>query len=320
MHTGLDSEGDPLVSTIRPEELKLNKHPIYQRRLVYLAQSTRYGVVVAKQLGQKRPEGDSIDPRVLAMYSGYVLGQCVKGSRSYMILRYCGNDLWTLLQRVHNAYTGKALPPSVVQQFYVWALNLMHELSRLHDAGLVHTDIKSANAVIDENGKACLVDLEGVREENARAGCVTPVYCMHTAERQRPETANKQQDLRGLAIIILYMIAFTQTTKVQVQMERACKLGDRTAMQAGSAAFFMIDQPDDPVNPLAYPLLRCAQTLGDEEQKNPDKLRGCYRTLQAAYRESFHAAPQAAGGQYVLRNTFYRDPREELERSCCSIM
>jgi hypothetical protein len=103
----------------------------------------------------------------------------------------------------------KGLPP---EQAFDLALQLASGLQALHDAGLVHRDVKALNVMVDARGTARLMDLDIARQHEAEGTvAATPTgQILGTPEYMSPEYARGEpldlrSDIYSLGVLIFEM-------------------------------------------------------------------------------------------------------------------
>jgi hypothetical protein len=103
----------------------------------------------------------------------------------------------------------KGLPP---EQAFDLALQLASGLQALHDAGLVHRDVKSLNVMVDARGTARLMDLDIARQHETEGTVAasptgqilgTPEYM--SPEYARGEPLDLRSDIYSLGVLIFEM-------------------------------------------------------------------------------------------------------------------
>lgn len=100
-------------------------------------------------------------------------------------------------------------------------------LDYIHGRGLVHRDVKPANIIVDDGGRAVLTDFGIVRAAEG-AQWTTPGMMLGTPETMAPEQANGEgarpaSDLYSLGVVVYEMLAgeapFSATTPIGLMMK-----------------------------------------------------------------------------------------------------
>lgn len=98
--------------------------------------------------------------------------------------------------------------PMPAQQAAEITIALCDALTAVHDAGLLHRDIKASNTMRDENGRVLLMDFGLSRELQSAAGYAgTPAYMSPEVLAGAP--ASIQSDLYAMGILLLYLCTGT---------------------------------------------------------------------------------------------------------------
>jgi serine/threonine protein kinase len=306
-----------------PASIKFSKAPVYKKRPVYTVRLSDGTIAVAKDMNGRR----SIDPADLTspvLPMDYIIGHCIKKERTYRIYRYCGNDLWALTNRIHDAYTSGELPPAIIVQFYIWTLNIMQALLNLHETGFRHTDIKADNIAIDKHGVATLIDCEGSRREGMPSKNITETHMIHDAEGKAVLTASRQNDFRGLAISILYLVVLKDILKKKEAFQKARESKDPTRIKRCYDDLLNFNETDYPLS--YHPFITCAKGLADETDTAPNKLirchammLHCYLALSAEHPDYAVAEPSPRDNLCRMENIFFQPPTID-ESTSCSIL
>ena len=134
-----------------------------------------------------------------------IFGAGEEGGRLYVCMELvAGTDLRTLLRE-------QRLPP---EQAFQVALDVASGLQALHDAKIVHRDLKALNVMVDDKGKAKLMDFdvakhaesEGVRAATATSQILgTPEYM--SPEYAQGEPVDVRSDIYSLGVLIFELFA-----------------------------------------------------------------------------------------------------------------
>ncbi len=115
-----------------------------------------------------------------------------------------GTDLRSLLRM-----RKEGLPP---EQAFELAVQLAGGLQALHDAGIVHRDVKAANVILDEKGRPRLMDFDFAKRHDAGAPDTAPVtgHILGTPEYMSPEAARGdpvefRSDVYSLGVVVFEM-------------------------------------------------------------------------------------------------------------------
>src|SRR6266496_4374779 len=115
-----------------------------------------------------------------------------------------GTDLRSLLRM-----RKEGLPP---EQAFDLAVQLAGGLQALHDAGIVHRDVKAANVILDEKGRPRLMDFDFAKRHDAGAPDTAPVtgHILGTPEYMSPEAARGdpvefRSDVYSLGVVVFEM-------------------------------------------------------------------------------------------------------------------
>jgi len=188
--------------------------------------------------------------------------------RLYIVMDYVeGNDLKTLLREKGGLPTARAFDV---------AIQLADGLQAVHDAGIVHRDIKSLNVMMDVRGPR-LMDFDVAKQWDAEAaGDATQVgHVLGTPEYMSPEYArggrvDVRSDVYSLGIVIFELFAgelpFRGETPVATIMKQLQEPAPLHGPKAARLPASLI------------PVLRKALA------KNPDRRYATARSLAAALR------------------------------------
>jgi len=115
-----------------------------------------------------------------------------------------GTDLRTILRE-----RGGGLPP---EQAFEYGVELAGGLQALHDAGLVHRDVKAPNVIVDGKGIPHLMDLDIVKRHRVRATepATATGHMLGTPEYMSPEYARGDRvdfrtDVYSLGVLVFEM-------------------------------------------------------------------------------------------------------------------
>jgi hypothetical protein len=139
-----------------------------------------------------------------------------------------------------ESHLGKPVDPA---RLLPWARDLAAALAALHGAGIVHRDVKPANVLIHEDGRALLTDLGLVRpveatlEELTRTGAVpgTPLYLPPEVFRDA-RSAGPEGDLFALGCVI-YKGLHGVSWRRDDELMRLLEMSQRDARPALPARF-----------------------------------------------------------------------------------
>lgn len=131
----------------------------------------------------------------------YTVGQ--HEGRPYFAMEYVkGSTLSAVI-----AKTGRMPPPQVAHV----AAEVMSALDKVHEAGIVHRDIKPGNVMVDEDGRAILMDF-GLARQAQDAPLTADHTVLGTPNYMSPEQAEGKKldaraDIYSLGIVIYEMLA-----------------------------------------------------------------------------------------------------------------
>ncbi len=129
--------------------------------------------------------------------------------RPFYVMNYFCQNLGTLLGETYVADRPSRIVP--VERAVRYALQILDGLSRLHDAGYLHRDVKPFNVMLDAEDQVKLIDLglSTLRGEvrpgpkNLKVG--TPFYSAPEQEED-PAAADERADLYGLGLTLWRML------------------------------------------------------------------------------------------------------------------
>ena len=115
-----------------------------------------------------------------------------------------GTDLRSLLRM-----RKEGLPP---EQAFELAVQLAGGLQALHDAGIVHRDVKAANVILDKKGRPRLMDFDFAKRHDAGATDTATItgHIVGSPEYMSPESARGDQvdfrsDVYSLGVVVFEM-------------------------------------------------------------------------------------------------------------------
>ena len=203
--------------------------------VVYRAWDTRLDREVALKLQPARPssagamsaieEGRALarvrHPNVVTIYGAERIGSHV--------------GLWMELIRgrtLHQALAQSgAFPP---RQVAAIGVELARALGAVHDAGLVHGDIKTQNVMLAQDGRVVLMDFGAGRDltQPPEAATGTPMYL--APEVLRGEPASARSDIYALGAVLFHLLsgAFPVPASDLPALKRAHEGGETTDIRA----------------------------------------------------------------------------------------
>jgi TolB-like protein len=98
---------------------------------------------------------------------------------------------------------GETFPPAEVARI---GLDLARALTAVHEAGLLHRDVKAQNVMRDDDGRVVLMDFGAGLRHDDRHGALagTPLYL--APEVFRGEQPNAQGDVYSLGVLLFYLL------------------------------------------------------------------------------------------------------------------
>jgi serine/threonine-protein kinase len=147
-------------------------------------------------------------------------------------------------------------------------IELCRAMTAVHDAGLVHRDIKAQNVMRDDNGRIVLMDFGTGRELDADATnevAGTPLYLAPEVFRREPATV--RSDIYGLGVILYHLVsgAYPVRGSTVADLRAAHERGERAPLRVAAPAVRaplarIIERAIDPSPERRFP---AAAELGD---------------------------------------------------------
>lgn len=150
-------------------------------------------------------------------------------------------------------------------------------LDALHDAGLVHRDVKASNVIVEDGGKALLTDF-GLAKGAAYTALTRPGQVLGTLDYIAPELIRGEEGTPASDVYSLGCTAYECVTG-------DTPFGGRSVFQIGLA--HLDEEPPDPTlaRPECPPALAAAllDALAKEPARRPQSAGAYARGLAAAY-------------------------------------
>ena len=109
------------------------------------------------------------------------------------------------------------------------ASDLCHAIAAVHDAGLLHRDVKAHNVMMDSDGRVVLMDFGTGRELDDRAPDLagTPLYLAPEVFRGQPATV--QSDIYSLGVLLYHLLTGSYPVQAATvdELRRAHEAGTR---------------------------------------------------------------------------------------------
>ena len=218
-------------------------------------------------------------PNVCSIYE---FGEAEQGPYISMEL-VAGSDLRHVLRE-----RGGGLP---ARQAFELSIQVAEGLQAVHDVGVVHRDLKSANLMLDTSGRIRLMDF-GLAKKESEHTLTTGQSIVGTPAYMSPEQAqgmkvDTRSDIYALGVVIFEL--FT----------------GRLPFNAPSLALALRHLNDEPPldDPLVPPALRpvLARALAKQPSDRYATARALARALRAAQADSAVPAPSALGSSVATR-------------------
>jgi serine/threonine protein kinase/TolB-like protein len=153
-------------------------------------------------------------------------------------------------------------------------LELCRAMSAVHDAGLLHRDIKAQNVMRAEDGRIVLMDFGTGREldDDATSDLAgTPLYL--APEVLQGQRATVRSDIYSLGVLLYHLVSGSYPVQARTvrEVRRAHERGDRTAVQTA--------RPDVPPK-LARVIERAIDPLPERRYQSADALAADLAALQ----------------------------------------
>jgi serine/threonine protein kinase/Flp pilus assembly protein TadD len=201
--------------------------------------------------------------------------------RHYITMEYVsGGDLKRLIRRTKRLDTGTAI--SIAKQ-------ICEGLSEAHNLGIVHRDLKPSNIMIDDNGKARIMDFgiarpvrgKGITGSGVMIG--TPEYM--SAEQVEAKDIDSRSDIYSLGIILYEMT----TGRLPFEGDTAFAIGVKHKSE----------KPRDPkeINPqipdnLNYVILKCLEKEKENRYQSAGELRSELERIEQGLPTTDRVAPK----------------------------
>lgn len=254
----------------------------------------------------------------------------VKSGKHEMVMEYAGSPLSTLMKDD----SGKVLQPVPRNLARDLTQQLLETVSRHHDEGTIHRDIKPDNILIDHKGQLKLVDygvsdqVEKEKGRNSRFDEIvgSPAYMAPEVARAHPYTV--KADVFSLGVVIAEMMTGTKADFVRVQQENGdIKISHPTLFLRG---YLKQIERHPGIDPLAKDLLLkmlernpAKRISSDEALKHPYFTQSSspeqmsYPELQTRHQALFQqlasAEKQLDDAESQIKGADLKGYREELE-------
>jgi serine/threonine protein kinase len=124
----------------------------------------------------------------------------------YMVQEYvAGETLQARLEKLHQA--GKQMP---LTQAVKYMIDICQAVGYAHERGMIHRDIKPANIMLDEQGKAVLMDFGIVKilggEKHTATGAVIGTAAYMSPDVIRGEPPDARSDIYSLGVTLYEMV------------------------------------------------------------------------------------------------------------------
>ena len=189
--------------------------------VVYQARDTRferlYAIKVINSLSAADQRLVQSEAEILARYARQftfmpeIYDHWTEGSRTYLVMEYIAGQTLGQLQEKHGRVT-----PIQARQVLQALLQHLHEL---HEAGIVHRDIKPDNITLTPDGRYVLLDF-GISKQHAMtmtaAKAISPYYS--SPEQTLGQPTDARSDLYSLGATVYHLL--TGETPPQVSLRR----------------------------------------------------------------------------------------------------
>lgn len=141
----------------------------------------------------------------MELINGVDLRYILTGKRMEQVQRITPPLEWQVMRDCifREDHETRALQPGVA--IYIMRM-MLKGLEALHDAGFIHSDIKSSNVMVDQFGYVKIIDYGRAVKPNEKVNILlgSPLYM--SPESHRREPANEQADIYGVGMVGLELL------------------------------------------------------------------------------------------------------------------